>query len=282
MVRTSEKARIYEIADKFRSQCLTESRSLLWPDHRIWTVENLTAFRDAFIKHPDEGDRTFSQKLHDQLSGASEDIHRLAADILAIYQLFPSDWTVTSKISNIETIVGWKLAEDQPVYASIRSAYEAKGIGGTGQWYAQGRPWHIAYYIDFSIHAISGRLDPADENSSRLGADFLADRQPNVNLSRNILLHLMFPDEYEKIASQRQKRQITKVFSQFKGDTDIVDHQIANIRGELAKEHGPGFDFLLSISKCGTDQDPRELSLWRASAEFPDGPVVASAPIDRL
>jgi len=39
---------------------------------------------------------------------------------------------------------------------------------------------------------------------------------------------------------------------------------------------------LLSISKCGTDQDPRELSLWRASAEFPDGPVVASAPIDRL
>ena len=41
-------------------------------------------------------------------------------------------------------------------------------------------------------------------------------------------------------------------------------------------------DGLLSISKCGTDQDPRELSLWRASAEFPDGPVVASAPIDRL
>ena len=41
-------------------------------------------------------------------------------------------------------------------------------------------------------------------------------------------------------------------------------------------------DGVLSISKCGTDQDPRELSLWRASAEFPDGPVVASTPIDRL
>ena len=39
---------------------------------------------------------------------------------------------------------------------------------------------------------------------------------------------------------------------------------------------------LLSISNIGTDRDPRELSLWRASAEFLDGPVVASALIDRL
>ena len=39
---------------------------------------------------------------------------------------------------------------------------------------------------------------------------------------------------------------------------------------------------MLSISNIGTDRDPRELSLWRASAEFLDGPVVASALIDRL
>jgi len=39
---------------------------------------------------------------------------------------------------------------------------------------------------------------------------------------------------------------------------------------------------VLSISKSGTDRDPRELLLWRASAEFLDGPVVASSPIDRL
>ncbi|MEE1567415.1 MAG: hypothetical protein V1246_06350, partial [Arenicellales bacterium] len=38
---------------------------------------------------------------------------------------------------------------------------------------------------------------------------------------------------------------------------------------------------VLSISKSGTDRDPRELLLWRGSAELPDGPVVAPAPIDR-
>ena len=39
---------------------------------------------------------------------------------------------------------------------------------------------------------------------------------------------------------------------------------------------------VLSISNIGTDRDPRESSLWRASAEFLDGPVVASGLIDRL
>ena len=38
---------------------------------------------------------------------------------------------------------------------------------------------------------------------------------------------------------------------------------------------------VLSISKSGTDRDPRELLLWRAGAEFPGGRVVASSPIDR-
>ena len=39
-------------------------------------------------------------------------------------------------------------------------------------------------------------------------------------------------------------------------------------------------EILLSISNSGTDRAPREL-LWRASAEFPGGRVVASTPIDR-
>ena len=44
---------------------------------------------------------------------------------------------------------------------------------------------------------------------------------------------------------------------------------------------GQSMRALLSISNNGTDGDPRELLLWRGSAELPDGPVVAPAPIDR-
>ena len=39
---------------------------------------------------------------------------------------------------------------------------------------------------------------------------------------------------------------------------------------------------VLSISNNGTNRDPRELLLWRGNAELHDGPVVASALIDRL
>jgi hypothetical protein len=51
----------------------------------------------------------------------------------------------------------------------------------------------------------------------------------------------------------------------------------------MVKVVGPKLgETVLSISNIGTDRDPRELSLWRASAEFFDGPVVASALIYRL
>jgi len=50
----------------------------------------------------------------------------------------------------------------------------------------------------------------------------------------------------------------------------------------VSGDHHKQFKVVLSISNIGTDRDPRELLLWRASAEIFDGSVVASAPMDRL
>ena len=58
----------------------------------------------------------------------------------------------------------------------------------------------------------------------------------------------------------------------------VVDDLSGGRRANLSPLPGQ----VLSISNIGTDRDPRELSLWRASAEFLDRPVVASALIDRL
>ena len=49
MARWAPAAANYEVADLFRATCLTTGASLLWPDHRAWTVETIDALLEAFI-----------------------------------------------------------------------------------------------------------------------------------------------------------------------------------------------------------------------------------------
>jgi hypothetical protein len=44
----------------------------------------------AFVERPDEGKRSFMEKWHDQLADQSPDVHRIAADLMAFYYLFPA------------------------------------------------------------------------------------------------------------------------------------------------------------------------------------------------
>ena len=80
---------IYQIANLFRERCLVNSDSLLWPDHSPWTIDNLSKLWDAFIGHPDTSQTSFFDKWKEQLSTQSEDVHRIAADFMVLYCLFP-------------------------------------------------------------------------------------------------------------------------------------------------------------------------------------------------
>jgi hypothetical protein len=82
---------IYQVADLFRQRCLAEGQSLLWPQHRVWTAQNISALWDAFIEKPDTGKRTFFDKWHDQLADQPGDVHRIATDVVAFYHLFPGN-----------------------------------------------------------------------------------------------------------------------------------------------------------------------------------------------
>ena len=81
---------IYEVAELFRQRCLVDQASLLWPGRGAWTLANLDALWAAFVERPDEGKRSFMEKWHDQLADQSPDVHRIAADLMAFYYLFPA------------------------------------------------------------------------------------------------------------------------------------------------------------------------------------------------
>jgi hypothetical protein len=115
------------MADLFRQRCLVEGRSLLWSQHSAWTIENISALWDAFIGHPDTGKRSFFEKWHDQLSELPKDVHRVAADVIAFYHLFPSNVGRESKLADVKRVVNWKLAQEQPDLEFLEQAYATAG-----------------------------------------------------------------------------------------------------------------------------------------------------------
>jgi hypothetical protein len=79
--------------------------SLLWPQHRVWTPQNISALWDAFIEKPDTGKRSFFDKWHDQLADQPEDVHRLATDVVAFYHLFPGNVGRDAKLRDVNTVI---------------------------------------------------------------------------------------------------------------------------------------------------------------------------------
>ena len=70
MARYSEHdtSKIYQAADAFRTNCLLSDGSLLFADASVWQPDVLDCIHKAFVATPDEGDRTFIDKLSYRLS----------------------------------------------------------------------------------------------------------------------------------------------------------------------------------------------------------------------
>jgi len=209
-----------------------------------WTEGNLAALWDAFIRHPDTSDKTFYDKWKGQLVNQSNDVHRIAADVIAFYHLFPSNISGETKLSDVKLVAAWKLGGEQPDYSLLQKAFSTS-IGSPGMYYLTGRPWQVAFYIDFAIRLLSQKARADDPNACKTVADHVANSLKNdARAARNILLHLLFPDQFERVSSDTHKQQIVKSFKEYAGDAQDLDDALFNIRSSLKeKTNRPELDF---------------------------------------
>ncbi len=239
---------VYRLADEFRKRCLVEKRSLLWPDSTAWTLGNLDALLAAFIGHPDEGNRGFLEKWRDQLADQPDDVLRVAADVLAVYFLFPSARTFgkDAKLRSVNEVVSWRpdaLEIREPERVDLEAAFE-KGIGSAGTGYQTGRPWEIAFLLKFARGVLAGEADPFDPDACRQLADAVRVATGHRSQSRHVILHLLFADRFERTASDRQKAAIVAGFPDLTGGATDPDDALAAIRTALiAKTGNPDLDF---------------------------------------
>ena len=119
-----------------------------------------------------------------------------------------------------------------------------QGVGDAGPYYLVGRPWQVAFYLRFARRAIADGIDLSDPDAcARLAGDVEREVRSS-SAAHHILLHLFFPDRFERIASGRHKRAIAAAFATDTGDAVGLNDKLFNIRRTLAvRRENPNLDF---------------------------------------
>jgi hypothetical protein len=242
MARRSGREAVYKAAELFKSKCLSGEGSLLWPQSHAWTKENVAQLWEAFGEHPDESDRKFLQKLNDQLKNVPADVHRVAADILAFYWLFPSDRAASAatKLQSIREVVQWKHLEDGLDLSVVQAAYEQKGIGHPGTHYLTGAPWQFAFLIRFAQEALSSPASLQKPDTLEALTARALEKTPgrSANVGRNATLHLLDPEHFERIASNKHKELILAAFPQDDPHAGTTDERLLAVRRAIVARTG--------------------------------------------
>jgi len=244
MPKHPESPQVYEVMDLFKRRCLRSNGSLLWgDDSEIWTIDHVSALIRHFVEMPDESDRSFWEKLEEQLSGLPQACYKIMADAFIIYSL-PSihlrPETKWKYVTDMCRMGGITEPDHQP---SIREAL-SQGFASTSQRYH--RKYLQLWLILLFARELKQRpgldtlLDDAGQMTALLD-DCLNQfsRNDQAHDMRNALLHMLFPSKFERIISRGQKAQIVAAYEEYlprDAREEPVDQQLFLIRQRLQAE----------------------------------------------
>jgi len=237
MARYSERdtSSTYEAAEQFREQCLRRDGALLFDGASLWTTANLDKLHEVFVAAPDAGDRSFTDKFRDQVKPAGQPVTRLAGEMLAIYFLFPSNVGGNRKRELVGEVLSWSGDSLAPDHVVARAF--ARGIGSGGQGYNTRRPFELSFLIEV---ARAWKKLGKDEQEKALADPWQfqgfvdALDSADTRQVRHMLLHLLFPDHFERIASGNHKRRVLQAFQGLVTDApEDEDKHLHAVRKEL-------------------------------------------------
>ena len=226
---------VYLLAERWRDECLIEDHSLLFPAEALWTPDVIGELVRRYNENLLLDDRTFEEKFREQLGSDRRDITRLAADVLVVYFLFAVDAVNgPRKRELISAVLSWG-GDSFDADGEVAHVLDG-GIGNPGQGYNNLRWAHIAYFVAFAR-----RFKELDSERCReLLADpwvfkaWLVEGDEGEQMGRHLLLHLLFPDSYERIASTTHKYRIRDAYEALVPDLDHdVDRALFQIRDRI-------------------------------------------------
>lgn len=243
-VEKNDRTEIYEAAEKWKNECLLNNKSLIWDGESIWTETNLNRFKSIFVENPDVSGENFDDKFKKQLDNESEDVHKFAIELMYIYYLFPYSGSISykTKMKKLELIASWKgidFDQSLPVFEGLK-----KGLGATGTFYNTSKYFEVSFLFLVAENLKNQHLEKRENilNDATSLKKFAEEIRKSVGKKvqmQHILLHLLMPKKFERIASWGHKNKIINAYSYLLMDNSITDSdkKLLIIREKLEEKY---------------------------------------------
>ena len=245
MSRIASAASVLYAAERWKQSCLIEGGSL-FGEESLWTSEHFGQLQTHFVEQPDEGKRSFLEKLRDQLAPAPPEAKRLCAEVTWVYYLIVNSVRGVTKLDRIRKVWEWSEVALSEGHWALGPEVLDNGIVHPGQGYLRYQPVEYGFVVTMMLDWCPRTADEREAllTDPWLFAEYL-DRQPDRNRQiRHALLYLLFPDEFEPIMAPRHKHQIVMSFRDRSDglpdpdETDLIglDKALLGVRRRLAVE----------------------------------------------
>ncbi|WP_238082932.1 MULTISPECIES: McrB family protein [Pseudescherichia] len=267
---------ILNAASEWRQRCLMDGLSL-FSNKNLWNSQYLAEIERDVVQSQLELEGNFMSRLKEQLASVSPEAKQLAAEMLWLLFLCPSNISARTKREQITNI--WELSNEQlNTDNKMLQDNVLSGVGSAGTGFNTFRAREFAYLTNV-LKALL--VQPSAERAARLSDGFAFAEWLNVipeNASRqfrHMLMFMLFPDDFERIFSSNDRRIIIRAFKpQHKEDLSAVaiDRALLEIRREQEdKQNNKQLDFYV----------PPLAEIWQKSEE-PAEKLIAIAPIDEI
>lgn len=279
-----ETATKFKAAEYWKQRCLLSSGSV-FSQNSVWTVEHLQALNQYFVNNLDEGEGDFFAKLETQIASTAPEVKQLAAEMMWVMLLCPSNIGADKKRESVSRIWQWSGSPFQASDALINDDV-LSGIGSAGTSYNTNRWRELVYFINFALEFCKLPLAKREELLQN-GWDFaswleLVPENDSRQL-RHMLLFLLFPDNFERIFGGADRREVVTTFSG-KPKSEIlkwsalqIDRELHAIRKKQQEDYGSDqLDFYIPpLIEQWRDTDSKQwLFTWNPQlwpwADFPE------------
>ncbi|MFC1890855.1 AAA family ATPase [Thermodesulfobacteriota bacterium] len=273
MARRSNDKLLYMAFQKFLDLCLIKNKSILWPDLEAWTQERVNDVKKRMVDSPISGaSLSFQEKLKEQMKDAPPEYWAIICDTYYVYFL-PSDFI---KLETKQKDIRWAAEQGGlPLPANTSDIWEAQKTGFT----RTGQKYHLKYaqfwFILLFSYRVKGFENPqtilSNANEMQKVLDETLNNIPNkadrAHDMKNAFQYLAFPDFYERIISNEDKKRIFKRYrDRIEGPIPLdIDEAILKIREVLSINNDKQdrlFDFYQDLRNEWRPGKDSAISFW--------------------
>ena len=242
-----ETTRIYEIAEQWRNNCLLGGKGLIFSDENIWKIDCIQELENHLKFNDCQSSSKWRNSLNLGANYLSSNAQKLAAEVM--YVVYLAAWGgegATVGLDKQKRHLVEMLPELTEIDLGNHELFQDKaliGIGNFGpRFYSQTFNDQLIYFFGFLIQflGLSNKEKHIQLNDGWKFGEWLQNL-PMVGgpQFRHILIHLLFPDEFERVFSGSDKKKIFRCYqsltdnnmnSENWGNTDIA---LKSIRDRL-------------------------------------------------